>query len=366
LDSPRNNPYGLSGILIKTNGAILDNELFRFDNDPAAFYFFGHAICNGLEKRLREGETDIIDLNRAGLEWRHEYCQALSREIEKTLEPLILEKRKALEKKPEKEVKKTTKKMLRKLCSLLNKIAKEELAEEIVLPEPTPEITRLEIKPEIANIQIDKPRVFSIYAPENIIRAEGQKAHIKSDNFDIKPLATEVYLEKHTKYTNIWYRYFKIVGVKEDTEGNIEVKLGTEIAKARVKVAPPKEKKKGKLSTRKGGFISEIVPDESPIPSQRVVYTNGIIKIYIKFPSVSKFIGSGLDKIETPEGRILLAELVGEAFCKELARQGMETGKYQKAPTPDGAIDSFNAAINDLQKKHLHRIHEITSEWKFS
>jgi len=74
LDFPRNNPFGLAGILIKTKGAILDNKLFKFDNDPAGLYFFGEAICEGLEERLRKGETEIIDPNRSGLEWRHEYC----------------------------------------------------------------------------------------------------------------------------------------------------------------------------------------------------------------------------------------------------------------------------------------------------
>ena len=104
LSSPRNNPFGLAGILIKTRSAILDNQLFKFDNDPAALYFFGEAVCLGLEERLRHGETGLIDPNRGGLEWRHEYCQVLAQTIEEILEPLVLEKRKSLEKKPEREV----------------------------------------------------------------------------------------------------------------------------------------------------------------------------------------------------------------------------------------------------------------------
>jgi hypothetical protein len=39
LDSPRNNSFGLAGILIKTEGAILDNQLFRFENEPAHSIF---------------------------------------------------------------------------------------------------------------------------------------------------------------------------------------------------------------------------------------------------------------------------------------------------------------------------------------
>jgi hypothetical protein len=44
----------------------------------------------------------------------------------------------------------------------------------------------------------------------------------------------------------------------------------------------------------------------------------------------------------------------------------LETGKWPMAPTPDGKLEAFNTAINDLQKKYLHKIHEVISEWKFS
>jgi len=365
LDSPRNNPLGLAGILIKTRSATLDNQLFRFSNDPAAFYFYGEAICDGLEQRLRKGEIEIIDPNRGGLEWRHEYCEALSRAIEGVLEPLVLEKRKALERRPEKEVTESTKKMLRRLCSLLNNLAKRELEELPEVPiEPEPNITRLLIKPEVANIPMEKPRIFSIYAPTEVVQEEGREAHIKSDSVHFRPLSSTVKLEKHRKFPErIWYRYFKVVGLTEGAEGTVIVKLGRETALARVRVAPFKKKKKGGIAGRKGGFISDIVPDELADPPQRVVYTDGIIRVFTRFPSVSKFVGSGLEGVEKPEGRLLLAELVGEAFCRQLASQGMELGRY---PTvPGGEVDSFNTAVNELQKKCLHRIQEIVFKWKF-
>ncbi len=366
LMSPRNNPYGLAGILIKTKAAILDNRLFKFENDPAALYFFGEAICDGLEERLRRGETGIIDPNRGGLEWRDEYCQALASTIEKVLEPLIIGKRKSLEKKPEKEIKEATKKLLRKLCSKLNELAKNELEEMEEIPEPEPDITNLIIKPEVANIQVDKPRAFSIYAPDNLIKEEGQILWIKSDSSDIQPLAYRVKLEKHPKYPDkIWYRYFKVVGKREGGEGTITAILGNESARAKVKVAPPKKRKKGQITGRKRGFVSDIIPDELNNPSQRVEYIENeeIIKIYIKFPSVANFIKSGLEGVETPQGKLLLAELVGDAFCKALARKGIESGKY--VIPPGGEIDAFNNTLNELQKKYLHLIQDLIFAWEF-
>jgi len=55
---------------------------------------------------------------------------------------------------------------------------------------------------------------------------------------------------------------------------------------------------------------------------------------------------------------------VGEAFCRELARKGLESGDY--ANVPGGEIDSFNIAVNELQKKYLYKIQEILFAWKFS
>jgi len=367
LDSPRNNPFGLAGILIKTSGCILDNQLFKFDADPAGFYFYGEATCHGLEKRLRKGEKEILDPNRNGLEWRHDYSKALEKVIEETLEPLILEKRKVIESTPKKELKSSTKRMLKKLCNLLNELAQQELDEFPDFPRG-PEnynITNLTIKPANANIPINIPRTFTIYAPTEIVKREGRQARITSDNYYIRPLSSMVKLEKHNKFPEIlWYRYFKVVGIAEEEEGIVSVNLGNEKALTKVKVAPFKKRKKGKkITEEKRGFISNIVPDESNDPPQRVVYRNGIIKVYTKFPSVSKFIKSSFDKIETTEGRLLLSELVGEAFCKELAMQGIENGRYIKVAGAE--IDSFNATINELQKKYLHKIQEIIFAWNF-
>jgi len=368
LSYQRNNPYGLAGILIKTTGAILDNQLFKFENEPAAYYFFGEAICIGLEERLKKGETELIDQNRGGLEWRHDYCSALARIIEKELEPLILRKKKDLQKTPPREVKESTKKMLRKLCNILNELAKYELEDLPEKPvEPAPYITDLQIKPEVANIEIEKPRIFSIYAPAELINSQGKQVKIHSTNSYIQPLSTSLNLEKHPKYPEqIWYKYFKVVGREDGVEGEIHAILGSEKAIARVKVTSPRKKKKStRLSPRKGGLITDIIPDELDSPPQRVYYRkeDGIIRIYIKFPSVAKFIGRGLEGVETDAGRLLLAELVGEAFCRTLAREGIEAGKFQVIPGSE--FDSFVIAVNELQKKYLHKIQDIIINWRF-
>lgn len=366
LSFQKYDPSSLAGILIKTKSAILDNQLFKFENEPAAYYFCGEAICHGLEERLRRGQTELIDPNRAGIEWKHDYCQEMASLIQRELEPFILKKKHELEKKIQpKEIKEPTKKMLRKLCGLLNEIAKKELDEFPEDIKPAPYINDLQIKPEVANIEVNKPRTFSVYAPVNLVEIEGNHVRISSDNTRIRLLSSpEIILEPHPIYSdNIYYKYFKIIGDEEGTAGNITAHLGNEKAVAQVKVSPPKKRKRGELKGKKGGFIKDIQTDELSDPATRSEYIDGIIKIYINFPSVAKYIRSGLDGVESEAGRAILAELIGETFCRALARKGIELGKYHVVPGSE--IDGFIVAINEIQKKYLHLIHELIEKWKF-
>ena len=58
----------------------------------------------------------------------------------------------------------------------------------------------------------------------------------------------------------------------------------------------------------------------------------------------------------------MLAELVGEVYCRFTAREKIERGiEYITLTDP---IDSFYRAVNDLQKKSLHLIHEAIFRYK--
>lgn len=367
LESPYSSPFAKAGILIKMGASILDNRLFKYDNDPPALYFFGEAYCEGMAEKIRQGETGIIDLNRGGIEWHHEYCQAIENTIEKMLTPLVEEKREQLEKTEEKkEVAEPTKKMLRKLCNLLSELAEKEFEEWQTPPiEPTERIEELTIFPRYAYIEIDKPRPFGVYAPIELVRITGNKVALRSDNTNIQLLSQHVGLDQRSEgHPDLYYGVFRVVGRVNEEEANIYCELNGQEAVAHVKVhalgkkPPPRE-------PRKGGFIRGITPDTTPNPIQRVEYREDMaeIKVYIKFPVVSKYLDEGLKGAETEQGRVILAELVGEAFCKALAMKKLGSAIAPIMPGRD--IDSFNSAVNDLQKKYLHKIHEVVAGLKF-
>jgi len=366
--SPRYDPFSICGILIKVGAGVLDNQLFKFDNDEAAFHFFGEAKCDCLENRIREGRTELIDFNRAGLDWRHDYCKELSKAIESVLDPLVQKKKEdLLRSKPKVEVKEPTKKMLKKLCSELNRIAKEELQELEGKGIGAPPTGDFAVKPEYANIYpVGKERSFSVYASKDIVDNFGKKVYIGVDEtLQIRPLSSVVDLHPHHKYPNYYWGHFKVVGDAENAEGKIIASLGDEKAFATVKVTPPKKSKsKRKLAVKKGGFITDIRPDdaETKTGGQRSRYEEetGIIWVNVNFPSVRNYIKAGFEGLEKPEARMLLSEIVGETFCKAMVRKKMERGDFIFHPeSPEAQVEAYNAEINDLQKEYLQIIQKI-------
>jgi len=375
----RYDPFSRAGILIKTEDAILDNQLFKYDGDPAAYYFWGEAYCNGIAPKLREAakqgkESEIIDLTRKGLNWRSDYCETIKKTIEKQLAPLIQKKKKELEKGDKKEVSQSTKNVLKNICKLLDKLARKEFKEwEGPLQKEFPELT---LVPAFTTIEVNKPRPLSIYAPKELVKSSGTKTSVKSDNGDIRilfpgskrlGLSWDINLDPHPTNPNVYYKFFKIIGREVGKEAFISCKLGNQRAETIVKVAQQIEEKisKKKNKKKKGGFISDIVPNTISNPIQRVEYeeNSGEMKIYVKFPGVQRYLTSDLKEIESREdSRAILAELVGEAFCKVLARKKLEiSGTFGGT---EGQIDAFNSEVNNMQKKYLDRIHELVLNWR--
>lgn len=359
LEKPYNNPFARAGLLIKTSGAILDNQLFKYQNEQAGRFFFGEVVCEGLAERIREGDWGIITPDRTGINWRHQYCETLRRKLEDVLEPYIEEKKKQLEVKPTKAPSENTKKMLNNVCLLLNRLVKEELSE---VPPDRPgkePLKQLTIIPEKANIEGE--RIFFVYAPRDILDSpllEYYQAKVKSDNPYIQVLNPSVRLKVSRKYPDLYYNgRFIVTGSIKDEKATITCTLGEHRATAEVRVAALKPRGKRTKLGRKGGFFSEIKADARENPDQRAGYNekDRIIQIFVKFPVVAKYLDERLSP-ETIESKTMLAELVGEVYCRFTAREKINTGiEYITLTDP---IDTYNRAISDLQKKSLHLIHE--------
>ena len=367
LESPYNNPFARAGLLIKTSGAILDNQLFKYQREKTACFFFGEVIWHDLADRLRKRES-LLDLNRVGVEWRQEVCQVLESEIERILEPFIEEKRRQLEVKPARKPSEKVNKLNKAICSLLNRLAKEHFSETrldtgLVGDEKIKDLT---IKPPYANLEIEKERPFSVYAPLTIIGIGSgpYQAEVRSSNpTHIQVLNPTVTLQPHRERALLYYGNFRVLGKTDKEEAIITCKFSDHIATANVRVAPPGKIGPRKTPKTKGGFFREIKADRGGNPSQRVRYDehSGIIWIYVKFPGTSRYFEDNLE-FNDEGSRAMYAELVGEAFCRLIARDYIESGKVPRIL--GGEIDAVTIAMSMAQEQYLHHIHDAVLRQK--
>lgn len=88
-DLNHNSGFG-DGILIQTGrGAVLDNQMYGFENDSAATKLYGKVIFNDWKKLYRESNGEILTDNREGLDYNNAINQVLRNYILTYLKPLI-------------------------------------------------------------------------------------------------------------------------------------------------------------------------------------------------------------------------------------------------------------------------------------
>lgn len=352
---PYEKPTGLSGLILQSKGANLDLKLFSFENDEAAYYFFGTVDCEGLNEQISTDAKNLIDPNRSGLNWRHPYCKEIQRYCEEILKPHIERKRKELTADKTAHISRNKKEILNKLRKLLNDIARDEL-EDLQQQYKPSSIETLQIFPNYARVQPGHWRTFSIFAPKYIIEeSKSPLVKIKSNNYLIYPSENEVELIPHPKYQEdeMYFSTFQVTGDKFGEIGKISCTVNDFEAFTAISVKEPGHIEKPQ-ENKSGGFIKDIIPDLTIDPSQRGRYEEGLIYIYVNFPGTAKYINEDLKGITHPEGQLLLAEIVADSFFRSLVVKKVE--KRTIPIIPGKEIEAFNREIYKLQKKYLSTI----------
>ena len=343
LDTPKN-PHGKAGLLIKTEGSILDNQLFGYETDPAGLFFFGEIICPYIAKKVRSGDDSIIDQNRGGLDWRQPTNKKLEEKAKDILSVLIKKKKQDMKVDDKGEVAEPIQKLLDKVCKELSDLAKDEI--EDTLPSEG-EIEFFTIRPLFANIEAGNARSFGVYAPKYLSDDEGTRfVKVKSSNQNIYVINPEIRLDYYKNDQNVLTNSFKVMGNNIGETAMITASLGSLSCNCEVRIG--EMKKKGKRKKRRkggGGFFRKVSPAHDDEPIQRFQYLEGgIVKIFVKFPGIENYIGKNFEKIESMEGRALLSEIIIEAFCRQISRQ--QVGK-----TVSPEIDAAIANMDRLRKK---------------
>lgn len=363
----KNDPGSQAGILIKTSNAILENQLFGFDNDPNAHYFFGEIRCPGIFQKIKEGEKGIIRSDRKGIYWSHECCAELEKEIKLLLGHHIERKKKQAEfsrRKQQIPVERANK--LQRLLKKLNSLGRELLDETGVGPDSLPDdfpISHLTIYPPETSAEPEQDRVFSVYNLSGILKDNAQvKISLDDPKGKFVLSSDSIILRKHVKRENLVFGYFKIKGFRPQDKTGIIVRQGKDEDYAEFTVGIEKRKRPRKPKEppkkQKGGLFKEVIFDTfDRNPPQRVFYdrNTGVIRIYVYYPGVSPYLGENGDGAETERGSLLLSELVAEAFCRETARRKVDKDIFD----PEAKLDQFLKVYNEHLKLCVPIIHGI-------
>jgi hypothetical protein len=355
-------PTSIAGLLIQTEGTNLDNHFFGFEADEAAHYFFGIVDCPGLTGLLRSNETGILNPNRNGLDWRHSICQQISNEVIPELRKLVSNKRAQLQTATVHSMNPRSREKLKQFCDVLNSLAEQELEE---LPSwaswattNSPQIENVVVKPSVAKSEPDVLRAFTIYASQTLCDKYGRICLLSLEEAQGVQLATSsVELRRHTKYP-VYCGQFQAKGSNYGDYGYITVELGPAADMAELRIEPIRSStRKSSLTGASGGPFREISFDHIPNPTQRAALSDGVLRIFVQFPAVKRYLGVAGEGMDTPLGSLMLAELVTEAFCRYVARRRIETGQIPAAAGSE--IDAFNNEVNSLMKKYLETIHSF-------
>lgn len=355
-----NDPSSVAGILVKTEGSIVDNRLFGFDSEEAAQYFFGHVDCPGIATMLRSGDLGVLDPNRSGLDWRHQSCRSLDAAVRDAIRPVIYAKRDALESKGGPRLKSQYREKLAELCKLLNSLVESELED---LPDwglSGTEINTLVIRPEVGYTEPNQPRNFGVYVPERLLleRSIEPKGTVElvETRGPIELSHNALTLTPDRKHEGLLSAKFSMTGKSYGDRAYVLVRVGRFEDMAELKVQPPGAKRKKRLGGTNKGLFREIEFDPTSNPIQRVSFSEGTIRVFLKFPPIAHYLKAGGQGMDSPQGSLMLAELVAEGFCRELARRRLNSGL---APYVEGGeIDAFNSEVNQLMRRHLGAIHE--------
>jgi hypothetical protein len=290
--------------------------------------------------------------------------QVLRAEIEMRLEPLVQAERRLAVDAATAVVDKGLRKRFNNALRQLNIIAKDIL----IGSSPRAQPKRPDIPFRGFGFTRDSKSVRSGRPAAVTLRAElggdvlaGQAVMVRSESPEVEVLTPQVELQARTDFPDIGEARVQIQGRQVGAEATIRAQANGFDAEAQVKVTSMEPIQRPKRSS----FITEIEFSATADPGQRVVFDQEASKIIIatEAPSVRPYLGDSGAGADTPQGQVLLAELVTEAMTRAIARVGVQNGKL---PALHDTLEaSIRAHETRLQHEIGHEIHEYFVDRKY-
>lgn len=352
--------YADGGLLVISRDIVISLTMLKFENDPYAGYFYGSIQCDYLHDLLKNDEP-VLTATRDGINWSHPFAKALKLAVESKLEPLIQAEREHAIHDEQTKLDKKLRRKLDKALHELNTIALTELREQrdgeprrkIELPE-----SGMGFFPERMYVQTGQSATLVLRAALGDNARAGATASVISSSPEVNIITPQVVLKPHKNDPSILEARVKVEGRQVGGEGTVTAYLGRNRAQAMVQVHSKKESIPAPPMRGSNALFTDIRFDDRTDPRQRVYYdrVNSSIVIATAAPSVRIYLDINNRLDTTMQGQVLLAELITEAVCREIAREGVEKGRFLVL---EGAeADAIQNHFIRLQNRYAHLIHQ--------
>jgi len=353
--------YADGGLLVVSKATIISLTMLKFENDPYAGYFYGSIQCDHLHQLMKNDEP-VLTATRDGINWTHPFARALKVAVEAKLEPLILAERKHAIHDEQTKLDKRLRQKINQALHELNSIALTELsdrkendgiAKQIDLPP-----SGIGFFPERVYVQTGQTINLLLYVKLVESANAGATVTVISNNPEVMVLTRQVVIQPHKHDPMIGQARIRVEGRQVGGEGTVTAYIGKHRAQALVQVRSKKESILIEPSKSSNALFTDINFDDRMDPRQRVYFdrVNSSIVIATAAPSVKIYLDEQERLDTTIQGQVLLAELITEAMCREIARHGVEIGKFL---APDGAeADAVQNHFIRLQNQYAHLIHQ--------
>ncbi|PZR72788.1 MAG: hypothetical protein DLM73_12300 [Chthoniobacterales bacterium] len=356
------------GVVIKSFRACHESTLFGFDEDPYAAKLFGELACDGIDELQRSGEQ-VVTKNRDGLRRQHPLTQTLIKAARRVVEEIIDTERKKAEQHQKVLETEETRKRFKEAVKSLNAMATKELEGapgtgtgedgRRAPGEVRPPLNGFEFIPDTYRIVLAETDVLKLrisLGPDSGIQI-GDVITLESNTEGVKIIQSTIAVPVE-RYENppIAVARVKVEGVQPNAEAWIVARCKGKEANAIVEVISQKSRREPPA----GGLFKEIkyrVEEESPLRVHFDRHT-GVIWINTMEPSVQLYFDADGKGQEKPANQCLVAELVTQVACEEIARARREKG-HLNIPAGVKELDAFYGYLNKLRIQNAEMIHRL-------
>lgn len=359
--------YRTGGVLITSRRTIHEATLFGFDEDPHAARLFGELNCDEIYDLQALGEP-IVDKNRNGLKKDHQLTRELYEAGRKVIEGIVAEEKAKEREKKESLEKEDTLRRFRQAIKNLNEIARKELQLGGLGPGGGPQGLG-DMKPPVDGFEFIPDSYRVVLAERDVLKlrvqvdgstgiAVGDKIEVTCDNPQIRILDSVAAVPRLShEDPPLAVVSIRVEGLQANAQGFVTAKHGPRTAIAVVEVVSTKVQKQHSPS---GGLFKDIKYEEwKDVPIRaRFDKKEGVIFINTSGPSVGLYFGPRGEGQEHAPNQVLVAELVTELACQEIARVKRETKILDTPPGVD-ELDAFSAHLTKLKADYAPIIHRV-------